>query len=227
MADVSPGWAVQIFGDQIDLNDLSQFLTPPFGVWIEEYQPATGPTQTLLRSKNWETLTASEEVEADAKRVIDRLNGEMLLLLKDASPLSTANGAIKFGPNGERHISVVAAGGSINIEIGRARQGGKLSSEQIERLRKWFSDAESDETRAELFRQILRADNWFDLYKCIELAEQIAKGGLRNNLQWKDTRETANYHRHAPGPKYRVPPAPPKLSNARQFVIDTIVSILS
>ncbi len=227
MPNVSPGWAVEIFGNQIDLDDLRQFLTPSIGVWIEEFQPSAGPTQILLRSANWQTLTTAEEVEADAKRVIDRLNGEMLLLLRDASPISKGNGAIQFGPKGERHIQMIVAGGMLNIEIGRVRQGGNLSDEQTKKLRKWFDDAENDDSQAELFRQVLRTGDWFDLYKCMELAEQIAKGGLRNNQQWKDTRETANYHRHARGPKYRVPTNPPRLPDARKFVLDTIASLLS
>ena len=80
---------------------------------------------------------------------------------------------------------------------------------------------------------VLRADNWYDVYKCVELAKLIAGGGaaLKATLgtdwkKWRDTRQTANHFRHAPATGHPLPPQPPTLSEARQFVFRTIARLM-
>lgn len=46
------------------------------------------------------------------------------------------------------------------------------------KMQERFRSAETDDTRAELFAHLARADNWFDIYKTSELARRLVGGPL-------------------------------------------------
>jgi hypothetical protein len=48
----SVGWAVELTGHPIDLDDLRETLQPPFDRWIEDYQSDEG-MRPLLRTAAW------------------------------------------------------------------------------------------------------------------------------------------------------------------------------
>jgi hypothetical protein len=97
------------------------------------------------------------------------------------------------------------------------------------RMQSWFREAETDELRAELFSHVSRSDNWFDLYKSMELlrslvSDQVISKALGADHQaWRDVWQTANCYRHAPNPgKFPLPANPPGLEQAREFVLKAI-----
>ncbi len=68
----------------------------------------------------------------------------------------------------------------------------------------WDQTARDNDDVADLLEQIARADNWYDIYKSVEIMEGISGGEhkLRERLypssaDFKNMRTTANYYRHA------------------------------
>jgi hypothetical protein len=119
---------------------------------------------------------------------------------------------------------MIAETGQFRATMGRVRgsvtavKTGPPKAPQESRMQRWFREAETDDSRAELFVHLGRADNWYDLYKSAELARRVAGDkALKNALgadgwkEWKRIWQTANCYRHAPDPKnYPLPAQPAK-----------------
>lgn len=229
------GWAVVLTGEKIDLDDFRELLARPFDPWIEDYATDDG-LKPLLRSAAWAYLTEVSDVMRDAGRIIERLNGEALLIHNDAKPVKLGQ-IMRFGPDGRREFIMIAATGHFKLAgaRGRATVGGPPKPPQESRMQKWFREAETDDTRAELFAHLRRADNWYDLYKCLELARRLAGGskalkralGSQDWNLWEPIWQTANCYRHAPDPvKYPLPAQPAQLEEAIAFMLRIIPRLL-
>src|SRR3954451_2463869 len=105
------GWAIELKGDHIDVDDAREALQPPFDPWVEGYEDDTGNKFTLIRTRAWATLSDAADVTRDAKRVIERLNGAGRLIHEDARPL-TVGAVFKFDAAGKRIPILVAGTGS-------------------------------------------------------------------------------------------------------------------
>lgn len=219
---VSPGWAIELEGEQVDLDDFEIELSRPHSPWVER-----DGDRLLLRSMTWVDLKTSSEVMYDGRRLIEQLNGAARLVHADAREVRL--GALRrFDENG-RPIQVII-GGTINMVLAamRARGRGSVSPEPatvklpnfMQRAIK-AADKDATNVRSELLRHIARADNWFDLYKAIEFTEVLKGGehaikfslesnGFREDWQaWKLARMTANHYRHALPKANPLPPDPP------------------
>ena len=69
------GWAIELKGERIDVDDAREALQPPFDPWVEDYAEDTGNKFALLRTAAWATLTDAADVTRDVERMIERLNG--------------------------------------------------------------------------------------------------------------------------------------------------------
>jgi hypothetical protein len=241
MVGISPGWAIELIGSRIDLDDFRLALKAPFSPWIEDYSTAEG-TVHLLRSKNWEKLAEASHVFRDATRMIERLNGEALLLDNDAQPVKLGK-IMKFDANGKRESIVFAITGELRVTLGNARakarrifvNDGPPPPPEESNTQRWCVEADNNEILSNLFSHLTRADNWFDLYKSAELLRRLAKGerSLKKILssdwkKWELVWRTANCHRHAPDPiKYPWPPSPADLKESRQFILSIIPRLLT
>ena len=90
----------------------------------------------------------------------------------------------------------------------------------------WIALALNDEDIADLLTFFGRADNWFDLYKAIEMAEKIVGGehALRAHFpNLKLIKTTANSYRHTRG---YAPGAPVSFTEAHEVVGGVVRSIL-
>jgi hypothetical protein len=239
-----PGWAVELIGEDLDLDDLREMLAPPFDPWVENYVAENG-CKALLRSPTWVTLSEASDVVRDAMRMIDRINGELLLFHEDAHPVKHGE-VMRFGPDGKREPILFAPTGEIKITMGRVRAkstptGERLCSPQESEMQRWFREAEADDVRADLFSHLSpllanpsSADKWFNLYKAGELAKELA-GGKQKMLEgklgekwtdWDRARQTANSYRHAPW-VCDPPPNPPDFEQARAIFLRGIRLLLN
>jgi hypothetical protein len=82
----TPGWAVELTGDNFDLDDFRELLARPFDPWIEDH-PTDDGFKPFLRSASWANFTEAADVFRDSGRMIERLNGEALLIHNDAKPV--------------------------------------------------------------------------------------------------------------------------------------------
>lgn len=223
-----PGWAIELKGDQFDLDAVEQVLTPPFDPWVEK---ETRSVALLLRSQSWFELQEASEVIEDAGRILDRVHGAMLLLDPAAQPLSVA-GICRLDANGDRAPIIFAATGHVKLSMGRVRalgsvmSGGMIVDPPPPNWRAWLLAAETNDDIAQLLIHLTRLSNWADLYMCAECIERVA-GGERTLINaigidasaWKKMMQTANRKRHALSAKYPLPADPPTLDEAKALVL--------
>jgi hypothetical protein len=237
MAANLPGWAIEIIGEKFDIDDLRESLQPPFDPWIEDHPDDA--SKSVLRSKSRGSLTVAADVFGDATRIVERLHGEALLIYGDSKPVVLGQ-IMKIGSGGKREPIIFAATAHFRVSMGRvrARATGVTSRPapppRESKMQQWFRSAETDDTRAELFAHLARADNWFDIYKTAELARRLVGGpkaieaALRTDRdEWRQVWQTANCYRHAPDPtKFPLPVPPAELPQARNFLLRVIPQLL-
>lgn len=230
------GWAIELQGDKIDIGDAREFLQPPFDPWIEDYSGDNGSAIPLLRTKAWVAFTEAADVTRDAQRIIERLYGGALLIHSDARPLS-AGGVLKFDAAGRRLPILFAAAGQVKLTGGRSRGRSAVVASGVPEessVQRWLREADSDDDRAALFSHLVRAENWYDLYKSAELVKKLAggEGALQSALgsdwsYWRLMWRTANCYRHASDPiKYPLPTPPAVFEEAREFLFKVVPRFL-
>lgn len=232
------GWGAHLEGHEFDLLDWEEALRPPFDPWVQTVT-RNGERLFVLRSAELDAAAAAEEVMERARVLVDRLNGAMAL---EGSSQPVRTGAVmQFAPDGSHLRHIYLAVGSATLRIRGSGVGVVATANgttapplpaQPSPAQQWNTAAELDrsddpaaEERAELISDLLvhlgRCDNWFDIYKTIELAEGLAgsehalgrlAGGDRQAL--KNARTTANYYRHA---RAHRPQQPATLEEARQL----------
>lgn len=184
---------MQLVGEKFDLDDLRELLKKPFDPWVEDYENDQG-LWLLLRSNSWDRLTEATDVYHDAGRVIGLLNGQLRLIYTDAKPVKLGQ-TLKFGADGKRLPIIFAVTGQLRVTLGGVRARGRAVTSaspkppEESRVQRWLREAESDDVRAELFLHVSRADNWFDLYKSMELARKLLSNGkietILSSSDWK------------------------------------------
>ncbi len=232
---VTPGWAAELVGEKIDLDDLRALLAPPFVPWVEDYKTEQG-VALLLRSPDWGQLSDATAVRHDATRMVERLNGAAALLHTDAVPVSLGQ-IRKFGMDGNPEPIVVSASGHAQ-GTSRARGRGSVTTgnsgpRRETLMQKWFREADADDSRADLLAYVSRANNWYDLFKAAECARRLSggKNGLKAILgtdfgEWDRIWQTANFYRHAPDPvKSRLPQPPAEFDVGREFMLRAITRV--
>lgn len=95
----------------------------------------------------------------------------------------------------------------------------------------WSAKASKNPDVADVLAHMGRADNWYDLYKAIEVCEEIAGDERKlagfagvNKTRLKMIRTTANHYRHARTYK---PPNAPTFAEAHAFVCEVVRNTLA
>jgi len=212
------GWFVVLRGHHADLDQWQHALKRPFDPWIEQV-PRGEATLWALRSRSFEHAADASEVRGQALPLIDRLNGA--LSVSAGADRVEFEGVGSVAPSGGVSLTVFAETSDrlrlrgltvvASVEV-RDADGNLIppAPPEASAAQRWMHAAESDDDIADLLVYTGRADNWFDIYKAIELAERIvgSEQALSKLLgpsgaQVKNMRTTANFYRHAR--KYRPP----------------------
>lgn len=228
-----PGWAIELLGEAFDIADWRSFLPFPFDPWVEIISGTDN--KAVLRSCKWDGVNSHETVVHDAQRIVDLVSGAVLIAQADSLPVKLGS-IMRFNDNGERENTVYPAAAVLGFAIGsfrirgRATLSGGAPALEESRVQRWVAASEANDDRAFLLKSLPNCDNWFDIYKAIELAMRI--GGTPAKLllvssgrsgDWNDLKQTANHYRHAPDtPKYPLPKSPPTLEAARNMLIEMI-----
>jgi hypothetical protein len=175
-------------------------------------------------------------VRACAIPLIERLNGAIGVEAR-AEPL-TFGGAGRIDDEGRIHLTVFAEGRS------RARGNLVAAAEvrdangnlvpppppEASSTQRWIKAAEQSDDIADMLVFAGRTDNWFDIYKALELAEKLAGGEhkLRTRLansshEYKGMKSTANYNRHA---RHHRPDVLTTLTEAKELLSLVIKTVL-
>jgi hypothetical protein len=210
IAQLSPGWVVQVTGHEFDFSCWERSLRRPFDPWCERI-PRDGGFVWALRSRSFDHLQSAGEVRERAIPLILRLNGA-LGVEGSAEPLNF-HGVGRIDDQGGFHLAVFAECGHYRARSNlvataevRDAKGNLIPPppSEMSSTQRWIKAAEEDEDIADMLVFAGRADNWFDIYKAVELAQRLA--GDRNKLRvllgksacecermWR----TANCYRHA------------------------------
>jgi hypothetical protein len=234
-AQLSPGWVARVTGHEFDFSDWERILRRPFDPWCERI-PRDGGVIWALRSRSFDNLQSAGEVRESAIPLIERLNGA-LSVEASAEPLKF-DGVGRIEEEGGFHLTVFAeshsrarASVTATAEV-RGANGNPVpppppaeSSTQ-----RWIKAAEENDDIADMLVFAGRADNWFDIYKALELAEKLAGGEhkLRMRLgntsnKYKRMKSTANYYRHA---RYHRPDLLTTLVEARPLLSLIVRTVL-
>lgn len=206
------GWYAQILGENADLADWKRTLNEPFDPVALQFPD----DYTVLTSCEFDGLAAADEVRSKALILIARLNGA-LRLTANAQPVRLGS-IIEVDDEGNRHVTTFLEGFSIALGqatmtatavlIGADGKPVPPAPPQPSDAQKWVELADKNELVAELLDHFGRADNWYDIYKTIEVAERLTGGeqGLKTLMgdrarDLKDMRTSANCHRHFRGHK--------------------------
>jgi|GEM_PF-2534975 len=211
-------WAVEILGEAVDLDQITRALNPDFDPWIERISPHA---DYAIRSSEFNTLQTVVEVRDRSAILISILNGAVAL----TSGVEHVRGGkiLQVSDEGEVDVSVFGAAhgrlrgvilnasATVTNPDGTARQPSPPSPTEAQR---YIQSAIRNDDVADLFTFVGRADNWFDLYKAMEMAQKLAGGKRKLHkllkagyADFKNARETANSYRHARVPYTLTNPA--------------------
>jgi hypothetical protein len=207
-ASLAAGWIVRLSGDEFDFKYWEQSLRLPFDPWCDRL-PQDG--RLVLRSHRFYDLQSADEVRKRAIPLIQLLNGALGVEV-GAEPVGL-DGVGRIDDQGEVHLTTF---GELNVQLRGftlTATGEVLDSEgnpippappRPSNPQRWIGAAEKNDQIADMLVFAGRSDNWFDIYKALELAETLA--GHRNKLRvllgasadecermWR----TANSYRHA------------------------------
>jgi hypothetical protein len=206
---LSAEWIVQLTGHEFDFSYWERCLRPPFDPCCQRI-PRDGTFVWALRSRSFDHLQNAGEVRERAIPLIQQLNGALGVEV-NAEPLNFY-GVGRIDDQGGFHLTVFAEAHS------RARANAIATAEvrdakgnlipplppEASSTQRWIKAAENNDDIADMLVFAGRADNWFDIYKTVELAQRLA--GDRNKLRvllGKSANEcermwrTANSYRHA------------------------------
>ncbi len=205
--EFEPGWYVQLIGETLDLEDWDYTLNAPFDPITLKEQDGS----YLLRSAEFQTASDALEVREKGKALINRLNGSMRLM-HNSRP-SKIGAIIQITEDGARLANVFAELSGLALRL-RAR--GVLTSIGPDGLplpppppepsnpQRWNMLAANDDIVADLLEQLGKSENWYEIYKTIELAEKLAGGERKlkrllgaSGSNYKNLKRTANFYRHA------------------------------
>lgn len=224
---VPPGWYAILQGKKIDLDDWCHSLTKSFDPIAKELPNG----EKVMCSRDFDDLHDAEAVRGRALLLIARMNGAMRVW-NGTEPVSFG-GVLRVDEAGKEHRTIFAEG--LTIEGSRAvlRATAQILAADGQPLppapptpsnpQAWNTLANSYDGLSDLLDQLGRADNWYDIYKTLEIAAHIMGGkrGLRLLLnervgEYRDLEQTANFYRHARGAG--LPQNPPTLRQAKPLL---------
>lgn len=228
-----PGWYARLDGDDVDLDDWRHSLNRPFDPVALKFPNG----ETVLSSREFSDAPSAGEVRERALILISRMNGA-LSIWNGARPVRFS-GVYRVDDEGKQHTFLFAEAA---IELGRCVMratavvfgpDGKPIAPPPPTPSKpqdWNRLADVSDDVADLLDHVGRADNWFDIYKTIELAERIAGNERKlvklfagTGIDVKRLKMSANFYRHARAPR---PTSPFSIMDARSTITYIVQRVL-
>lgn len=212
----NPRWGIALRGSDADLADWRLMLKPPFDPWVEQ-RTVHGQDVLVLFAAILEEATSAVDARQMADVLVGRAIGAIALSGRDTrvaiagvvddgdgGPVlhTFATGSAVLGP------LQVSATGTVRNPDGSIPAPAPQALPVASLAQLWLNAGATDHVE-ELLVYAGRADNWFDLYKLIEVSEAIYGGehALRKACpDIKAAKATANIYRHSRA-KGHLPPS--------------------
>lgn len=235
VTQAKPGWYVTLRGHEADLSEWGYELKPPFdphicklsdneiGLWSDDFQNAAEPG----------------EVREFASGILRHLNGALKLSMR-TEPVAI-DAVVRRHEDGTLSRSHFLKAESAVFRIYASRPtlvaydaDGNLVPQPPptpSEAQRWSQFARANDTAADMFDHFGRANNWYDIYKTIELAERLVGGAhklkkLRGSSSADVIRlkRSANYYRHAAQP---IPADLMDMREASAILAETVRAVLN
>lgn len=239
----TPGWVAMLSGQEADLAEWKYALKQPFDPWVEQVH-RDAEMVWALRSRDFDGIESASEVRDRALPLIDRLNGALAVSASTQRVSFQAVGQIGAAGEVSLHmfleisdrVRLSALSDTVTVEV-RDAQGNLVPTSSLEpepeptTAQRWVQAGESNSDIGDMLVFAGRADNWFDIYKALELAECRSGGqhGLEKLLgpaasAVRNMRQTANYYRHARGHRPSVLTTQDDATSLLAHVVRTVLS---
>jgi len=224
-------WGVQLVGDRVTCARWASALTQGFDPHI--VQPPGSPEDYVLCAAAFEAAQNAGGVREAASGIVAVLNGVFAAI---SSRKSLSPGSIlEFREDGTIHRTTFADAGLIELDDMTAsirltrydRDGNEIPPPPPteSRAQLWAGIAADDDDAADLLTHFGRStDDWFEIYKTIEVAKSLGKrlGGFDRLVgvegkKIEAIRLTANAKRHWRKSTYQ-PPEDISISNAKPLL---------
>lgn len=225
-------WAVELRGEATDLAEFERAVRPEFDPWVEHVDG-----KVALRSAEFDTLANAADISGRARVLIDMLNGAASIT-RGSYPVHPGV-ILQVMEDGKVHQTITGVG---NMKLRNVIGGGTVTVTNPDgstppptppiptEAQAWVQRSIKDTRIADLLVFLGRADNWFDIYKAIEMAEALVGG--KHELPpllgasagaFANVRRTANTHRHAP--LKNTPPSNPATLEEAQVLVKYAVQM--
>lgn len=234
------GWAITLQGAEDDLLAWEDVLAPPFSPWVERYTNQSGQLIRLFRDERLLDAETAREVYDATEAAVARLNG-LLAAVEGTRPVSVGSGMRFEGGRPVSHVLFPQPGvytlrvGRVRITAGAAKPTGPSQAQRLLALS--YPGGPEQSARADIIADLCdhlgRAENWYDVYKTLELAIMLCGGEdalfdlpFAKAARAAIIKQNANFHRHAPG-RFRPPKKVIALEEAARGVQLIAVGVLS
>jgi hypothetical protein len=204
------GWVARLNIPEASRAAWERQLQPPFEPYIERIGRGDAATW-VLRSELFNYASDAEEVRGRALPLIDQLNGAQHIF-QEMQPVQfhgvghvEADGTLSITLFAETHFN--ANGMFVAVVEQRDAQGNLIvSPPQASETQRWVQAAQANDIVADLLSYLASSDNWYDVYKALEVIEAMAGHPRQHNLKqllgrdaraYEVARESANFYRHA------------------------------
>lgn len=230
------GWYVQLEGEAFDLEDWEYTLNPPFDPVVQKY----GEAEFLLSSTEFAQAKDANEVREKALALVARLNGAMAIM-HSAKPVQLGR-VVQVDAKGARHSTLYAEFADFTLRskvratavvLGPDGHPKPPPPPQPSAAQTWNEMASLDDDIADLLEQHGRAAGWYEIYKTIEVAEDIIGGNARtkrlagmlgaSGSDFLAMRQTANYYRHARAPRPKNPISLHEAAPLLNYLVRTVL----
>jgi len=236
-SDHKPGWVATLAPDNPHRDYWERALTAGFDPSFETIS-THDKTAWVLRSARFEHITEALEVREIAEVIIAQLNGAQAAL-GDLDPLKL-HGVGKVDYDGS--FSTIVFGelticAKAHMAIGSVEVRDSLGNlvppppPRASLTQSWIQAARTDDDIADLLRYAGHSDNWYDIYKAMELLCRLAGGKNKLSSMLGDSagavehmRETANIYRHARPHRTLVPTTLCAAKPLLAFAIRTVLA---
>ena len=202
-------WSLALEGAQGDLEAwrIAFKEQPEARITVEQTSP--GQSQYCLRSSRFDALTDATEVREIGSQLVARMYGAMKLQGK-TDPVTPGGTAYAHHASGQRDTHILIAQAALRARTGPIEvvvSGQQRPRSEAERT---IELAEEDDNVADALEHFARSDDWFDLYKTLEVIEDdlcrregsrngravIARRGWATSRELGDLGASIDFHRH-------------------------------